>query len=221
MSEDKEKISAWLDDAVDASELASLEQDIESGNYCTVSRYQMVGDALRGRVSDAAMVDVSAAVREAISREPGFETASRTAAAQTAATRQKRSLFDNLDLGAWLRPVGGLAVAATVAMVMVVTFTEQPDTDSTAIVNVGQQPVQSLPVNNAPVAYRNTRVAMPAVNAPAFNLNNYVNEYSEYAAQDTVQGLMPYARAVSYETENNFLEQKRIRSNQEIFQRSK
>jgi hypothetical protein len=34
------------------------------------------------------------------------------------------------------------------------------------------------------------------------NLNSYLNAHSEFAAQDTAQGRMPYARAVTYETRN-------------------
>jgi hypothetical protein len=84
-------------------------------------------------------------------------------------------------------------------MVMVVTLTDrQEGTDSAVVANVGQRPVQSLPVNNMTPVYSRPGVAMPAV-----NLNSYVTEHSEYAAQDTIQGMMPYARSVSYGSEKN------------------
>jgi negative regulator of sigma E activity len=188
MSEDKEKISAWLDDAIQYNELDSLEIDSGKHAFSTAARYQVIGDALRGRVADAAMIDVSASVREAIRQEGPLVSTHRPA---SAAQRERKPLF---DFGAWLRPVSGLAVAATVAMVMVVTLTDQQtETNNPTIANVGQQPVQSLPVNNTVPAY-----GRPGLATPAVNLNTYVKQHSEFAAQDTIQGLMPYARSVSY-----------------------
>ena len=151
----------------------------------------MIGDALRGKVTDASMIDISSQVREAIKNEPVTAPVSRPV---RAAKRERKPLF---DFGAWLRPVGGLAVAATVAMVMVVALTDQQSTtDNPVVANVGQQPVQALPVNNTAPVYSRTGIAMPAV-----NLNSYVTEHSEHAAQDTIQGVMPYARSVSYGSE--------------------
>ena len=193
MNEDKEKISAWLDDAIEYNEVVSLETEQEKRAFATATRYQMIGDAIRGRVTEVSMTDISASVREAISREPELAPVARTA---RPTRREAKPLF---DFGSWLRPVGGLAVAATVAMVMVVTLTDQQTTtDSAQVANVGQQPVQALPVNNTVPVYTRQGVAMPAV-----NLNSYVTEHSEYAAQDTIQGMMPYARSVSYGSENN------------------
>jgi sigma-E factor negative regulatory protein RseA len=193
MNEDKEKISAWLDDAIDYNEVDSLDTEQDKRAFTTATRYQMIGDAIRGRVTEASMIDISASVREAVSSEPELVPAARPA---RPIRREAKPLF---DFGSWLKPVGGLAVAATVAMVMVATLTDkQTGTDSAMVANVGQQPVQALPVNNAAPVYASPGVAMPAV-----NLNTYVTEHSEYAAQDTIQGMMPYARSVSYGFEKN------------------
>jgi negative regulator of sigma E activity len=188
MNEDKEKISAWLDDAIEYNEVDSLETEQNERAFATATRYQMIGDAIRGTVTEASMTDISASVREAISHEAEVTPVA------TPARRSRREAKPLFDFGSWLRPVGGLAVAATVAMVMVVTLTDQQVvTDSAQVANVGQQPVQALPVNNASNVYARPGVALPAV-----NLNSYVTEHSEYAAQDTIQGIMPYARSVSY-----------------------
>ncbi|UCB54947.1 MAG: hypothetical protein JSW45_13605 [Thiotrichales bacterium] len=194
MSEDREKISAWLDDAIEYHEIDSIEVEQDKRSYSTAARYQMIGEALRGRVADASMIDVSASVREAIQNQPELDRVVRPARAPQ---RESKPLF---DFGAWLRPVGGLAVAATVAMVMVVTLTDQQTETGGANVasNVGQQPVQALPVSNSLPVYNNPGIAMPAV-----NLNTYMTRHSEFAAQDTLQGLMPYARSVSYGSGQN------------------
>lgn len=192
MNEDKEKLSAWLDDAVELDEVDSLKAEHGTGVYSTAARYNMIGDAIRGSVTDASMMDVSKRVSEATGHEP--ELAPPSKPERTA----RHAGSSSLGLGSWLRPVGGLAVAATVAMVMVVTLTDQStDGGSAVVANVGQQPVQSVPVSNAPV-YTKPGFAMPAV-----NLNSYVTQHSESAAQDTMQGMMPYARAVSYGSEKN------------------
>jgi negative regulator of sigma E activity len=210
MNENKEKISAWLDDALEGGEARSLEVEQENHGFSTAARYQMIGDALRGRVTNASMTDISASVREAISREPALSPAAKPVRTQ----RNTRPLF---DFGSWLRPVGGLAVAATVAMVMVVTLTDQqPGSGDAVIANVGQQPVQALPVSNPAPTITN-----PAIATPAVNLNSYVNEHSEYAAQDTMQGMMPYARAVSYGSDNNPALKNNLKENKAATNQSK
>ena len=197
MNEDKEKISAWLDDAIEYNEADSLETEQGGQTFSTAARYQMIGDAVRGNVTDATLINISASVREAISREPELAPVARPArSSQRHSQRQAKPLF---DFGSWLKPVGGLAVAASVAMVMVVTFTDQQaETGSAMVANVAQQPVQAIPVGNPASVYAKPGFAMPAV-----NLNSYITEHSEYAAQDTLQGMMPYARSVSYGSENN------------------
>jgi len=201
MNEDKEKISAWLDDAIEYNEAGSLQAEQNDRTFATATRYQMIGDALRGKVTEASMIDISARVREAIRDEPEFALAtspprqSRRPVQSQVQSKAAKPLF---DFGSWLRPVGGLAVAATVAMVMVVTLTDkQATTDSAVVASVGQQPVQAFPVSNTAPVYNRPGIARPAV-----NLNSYVTEHSEFAAQDTLQGMMPYARSVSYGSES-------------------
>jgi negative regulator of sigma E activity len=210
MNEDKEKISAWLDDAIEYNEAESLQSEQGVQAFSTAARYQLIGDAVRGKVTDASMIDISASVREAISREPEFAPVARSARQPQHQSHGKvKPLF---DFGSWLRPVGGLAVAATVAMVMVVTLTDQQtETGSGIVANVAQQPVQAMPVNNAMPVY-----AKPGIAIPAVNLNSYVTEHSEYAAQGTVQGMVPYARSVSYGAEENPSLKNTVKDNQTV-----
>jgi hypothetical protein len=55
-----------------------------------------------------------------------------------------------------------------------------------------------MPVSSTAPAYSQPKLAVPAV-----NLNTYVRQHSEFAAQDTIQGMMPYARSVTYGSESN------------------
>lgn len=139
----REQLSAFIDNEVGPEELSGL----EAGDV-SLHRYQLIGDAIRGSLSDASLVDVSAQVRAAIDAEPAHSISTRKTAQATSSTGTW------FDLGAWLRPVGGLAVAASVAVVMVLVVS-QPETGEIGINNSGGQvaidsrPVVSLPVNNA------------------------------------------------------------------------
>jgi len=131
----KEKISAFLDNDMHRDELMSFSLSAEPADAEMARRYQMVGDTLRGEMSDACFVDVSHAVREALVGEESYatNTIQQSATNNTEAdnktadnTDGSRGLF---DLSAWfrpiVRPVAGMAVAASVAVVMVVTVSQQ------------------------------------------------------------------------------------------------
>ena len=193
MSNDKEKISAYLDDGLSLEELEAMTSIEGESEFGVASRYQMMGEALRGRLSDAAMIDVSAQVREAVQKEGPEERPEERLEqpVRQAAKQPRQPLF---DFSAWFRPLGGLAVAASVALVMVVAVTqvESPSGDGNLVADAGN------PVTGTPVAV--AVVDTQPQNQQAVNLDAYLAEHAEFAAQDTLQGRMPYARAVSYES---------------------
>jgi hypothetical protein len=95
---------------------------------------------------------------------------------------------------------------------MVFTLSEQ---ESTGIAPMASNPVIATPVAVAPdasvnnqrpnfqqphavqlVADDNAQLARPAVN------KHRLNQHLEYATQDTMQGRLPYVRAVSFDSEN-------------------
>ncbi|MFV2003964.1 MAG: RseA family anti-sigma factor, partial [Gammaproteobacteria bacterium] len=124
----KEKISAFLDNDMHRDELMSFSLSAESDDAETVRRYQMVGDALRGEMTDSSFVDVSHTVRAALVDEESYanDTVQQSIAKNT--SKKSQSTVDNkgfFDLSAWFKPVAGMAVAASVAVVMVVTVSEQ------------------------------------------------------------------------------------------------
>jgi len=69
MSKRKEKISAFLDNDMHRDELMSFSLSAEADDAKVAQRYQMVGDALRGEMSESSFVDISQAVREALADE--------------------------------------------------------------------------------------------------------------------------------------------------------
>jgi len=197
MSNHKEKISAYLDDGLSPEELESMASIEGKSEFGVASRYQLMGEALRGQLSDAAMIDISAQVREAIQNEETYAT---EGSSGQAAKQPRQPLF---DFSAWFRPLGGLAVAASVALVTVVVVT-QVDSPSGqrsgegSLIADAAQPAVNIPhdVRTVAVASEDTQPQ----NQQAVNLDAYLAEHAEFSAQDTLQGRMPYARAVSYES---------------------
>lgn len=207
-----EKISAFLDEDLHRDELMSFSLSAEPDDVKVAQRYQMVGDALRGELSESSFVDVSTAVREALADEELVFEDLTAQQAQAVTTTSKQPSSSWFDLSSWFRPAAGMAVAASVAVVMVFTLSEQ---ESTVIAPMASNPVIATPVAVAPdaavnpqqtnniqpqavqlVADDNAQLASPAVN------QHLVNQHLEHATQDTIQGRLPYVRAVSFESEN-------------------
>lgn len=198
MSKRKEKISAFLDDDMHRDELMSFSLSAESDDAKVALRYQMVGDALRGEMSDSSFVDVSSAVREALADENIADQMATKP--ETSSSKQVSTKSGFFDLSAWFKPVAGMAVAASVAVVMVVAVTQQ---DTTGIAPVATkievQPAVQLAVDDKATG-QNPASSHTAGNKDT-DLDPYINQHLEFATQDTLQGRLPYVRAVSFESE--------------------
>lgn len=195
----------------------SFSLSAEPDDAQVAQRYQMIGDALRDELSESSFVDVSAAVREALADEELVFEDQPAQQAKAAGLSSKEPSSSWFDLSSWFRPAAGMAVAASVALVMVFTLSEQ---ESGGIAPMASNPVIATPVAVTPVAVapgapensrrsdnqqpqavelvadENTQLARPAVN------QHRLNQHLEYATQDTLQGRLPYVRAVSFESES-------------------
>jgi sigma-E factor negative regulatory protein RseA len=191
MSKRKEKISAFLDNDMHRDELMSFSLSAEQDDAKVAQRYQMIGDSLRGEVSDSSFVDVSVAVREALANENiADQVAAAPGSSKAEPATEKTGLF---DLSGWFKPLAGMAVAASVAVVMVVTVTQQEGPAIAPVAtNITTQPEVQLAVED------NTPLQTTVENKDT-DLNPYINQHLEFATQDTMQGRMPYVRAVSFE----------------------
>ena len=199
MTRRDEQISALLDDALSAEELNEFMQDLKRDHLDDaerIQRYQLARDAMRGELNNTSFMDVSAAVHRAIEQEPEMDALT--------VSKSSRKPF---DLSAWLRPLTGMAVAASVAAITVVAFnTVQFESDS-ASQPLAQSPSQVVtPVN--PVIAQQVRVAS-TMNYPKPSqhqrqqLNDYMVKHSGAAGQSTMQGMMPYVRVVSFESKSD------------------
>lgn len=202
-----EIMSAYIDDALSADEMTPLLRLNESSGqaiakrYSAATRYHIMGEALRGELSEASMVDVSRQIHEAL-RNESFDSV------EVAAAKKPLRSAGRFNLSAWLgsfaRPLAGMAVAASVSALVVVSVVQMESPEHT-------QPLASAPVSTpADIPATQMAAQQPADDAVTdtaskeqqmADFNNYLNEHAEFAAQDTIQGRIPYVRAVSYEAE--------------------
>ena len=204
MSKRKEKISAFLDNDMHSDELMSFSLSSEAQDAKLVQRYQIIGDAMRGEMSDSSFVDVSHAVREALSDENiGNETLTHTAAAakQTGSTAISTAT-SGWRLSDWFRPAAGMAVAASVAVVMVFSVTGQEPTGSAPVVANAPVTTEAQPALQLAIETKvTTEVVAESATGDAPQVDQaLVNRHLEFATQDTLQGRLPYVRAVSFES---------------------
>lgn len=201
MKEHKETISAYIDDALSKGELSDLLgfDEIEQ-SYNQAERYHLIGEALRGQIHDASLVNVRQQVRQVID-----ESAHRSFEQSGDISTKTSSSWISWLTPAWYRPLGGLAVAASIAMVMVVSVSVTNDEATTGVSNVADNKDGLAPVMGMPaVALEQQPPHVQLVSSQPgqdVNLDAYLAEHAEFAAQDTMQGRLPYVRAVSYKSE--------------------
>lgn len=207
MNNRDEQISALLDDALETQEIQAFMQDLKRNpldDADKLQRYQLASAALRDELDQSSFMDVSAAVHRAIAQEEQSSTRLETA-----------HVPRRFDLSAWLRPLSGMAIAASVAMVTVVAFrtiqTESVENPVQAVADArtqdSLQPVLNQPMTVAVNPNLNPRLRTVSTADTPENatlreqqLSQYMIEHLEYAGQTTMQGMMPYVRVVSFDS---------------------
>lgn len=200
----EEQLSSLLDSALDGHQLAAFMQDLKRDpikDAETARRYRLMGDALRDELDQASFMDISSAVSRSIALEPVLNST-----ADTEAQKSKAKTVTNLSglFNGWFKPLAGAAVAASVAVVTLVTFNAVSNQPASGISQLAQatkiEPVQRItlqPVN--PEIARNVRVASTIETSKSpqqqKQLNIYMLQHSGYASRSTMQGIMPYVRA--------------------------
>ncbi len=186
----REQLSALVDD-----ELSDVEQPLLLGRLqrdaelrACVGRYQLIGEVMRGS-GDTATLGIADRVQQALAGD----------IPATAGASGRMPLW---------KPVAGLAVAASVALVAILTVSP-----------VGEIPSGNVPrlatTDPAPVVEQ-LAVSNPAITAVSNTgddtqwdrlgqgidkrLSGYLVNHNEYAASRGVQGVMPYVRIVSHDT---------------------
>jgi sigma-E factor negative regulatory protein RseA len=176
----REQLSALVDDELDEVErpllLGRLERD--SRLRQVLGRYQLISEVMRGSGQVAAL-GVAERVKRALEQEDALP--------ETVADGKKAAGLN------WLKPIAGLAVAASVAVaaLLVVTSVQEPTVDTVppvASVENGVTPPQTSEEIWERIEPRIDK-----------RMAGYLVNHNEYAASRSVQGVMPYVRIVGYE----------------------
>jgi sigma-E factor negative regulatory protein RseA len=185
----REQISALADDELSDVErpllLSRLEHDPQLA--ACLGRYRLIGQAMRGS-GDAATLGIAERVQSVLAEED--EPAVQAAVPQPVPAR-------------WAKPVAGLAVAASVAMVAVLSVdalrSPGPETvpalAKTEPTTAANQPLPALAQTAAAPVEQWDRLD-PSIDKL---LAGYLVNHSEYAAMHGTQGVAPYVRIVGFD----------------------
>ena len=212
MSDRDEKLSSLLDDYrhtdEDRAVLDQLQGDVNQ--QYTLRRYQMIGNVMRNEISDTIDIDFEARIKSRIAQEPNLHVSG-------GVTTDKSSKAPG---GLWsilFKPVAGLAVAATVAIVTVSSLQiQQPSGSDNAGVGVASidsskakvEQLASTPViiNPLRVSGKGQNVTTPSGTTWKIKrskpdmqskLNTYLINHNEYS--NSMQGIIPQARVVGFD----------------------
>ena len=191
MSEHKrQQISSLMDDdSVHESSGVIHEFGSHDELRQTWIRYHLIGDCLRGNVPEKVDLKLADRIGQAIAAEPSILAPGRYTT--------------------YMKPVLGFAIAASVAMVAILGL-QHTNTDPS--LSIPSQPIalQQPVTSNQQVAgnYSNQGNTPQVQQLPASTqinagsrLNRYLVNYNEYRANAGMQGILPYVRIISYETE--------------------
>ncbi|MCO6414306.1 MAG: sigma-E factor negative regulatory protein [Thiogranum sp.] len=179
----REQVSALLDDELSADErpllLARLQRDAELAEC--LGRYELIGEVMRGGGNSAAL-GIARQVQTALADEQPL------AAGKSVAARRALALW---------KPVAGIAVAASVALVAILTVTSvrdnAPDPVPAMAVVDSKAPLVAEAASGGELQWNRIE---PRIDK---RLSGYLVNHNEYAANRGVQGVMPYVRIVGFE----------------------
>lgn len=171
----REQLSALADDELEKLEhpllLGRMQRD--AGLRECLGRYRLIGEVMRGAGASAGL-GIAQRVQEALADDAPV-------------------MLSPSETGRWWKPLAGLAVAASVALVAVLSVTTtQNDNAPAPVVAVTDTAPKTTLVSDSS-EQRWDRIE-PQVEK---RLSGYLVNHSEYAASRGIQGVMPYARVVS------------------------
>lgn len=200
-----EKISALLDGELSEFEFRSVLKDLEAdeSRRKRLERYQLTSDALQRNLPPAIDPQFSSRIMQALDNEPAI-----------LAPRTTPVLESETVNNPWKRRFAGFAVAASVAM-MAVFGVQTMNQHNPAMDPLAGQPMAQLatpklatPLPTPVPAQQFAQVVehkTPSSPVDAAHerfvsqhLNKYLVDHSQRAAQARVQGVMPYARIITY-----------------------
>jgi negative regulator of sigma E activity len=217
MNNEKEKLSNLLDEYspkdADQQPLDDLLSDVNQ-QYC-IKRYQMIGQVMRHELANQIDTEFSENVMRSIR---GIKTDDKTVVNQHAVNQNKVKSIWHWE---FLKPIAGMAVAASVAIVSItlwqpVSVTTGSSVSGESIVSAEQkkidllvkQPIQAAVPASAMLGNASTNSNSNSgmhwkviSDAPALErkLNAYLINHTEYSK--SIQGFIPQARVAGYGSE--------------------
>lgn len=178
----KEQISALVDGELEGPEqdriIRQIEQDPQLQHQW--ERYNLISDALNSHLTGNVRHNLAARVSDALVHEPIV----------FAPQRKKKHVKDAV------KHVAGMAVAASVAVVVVLSV--QPEAPVTSVQSTQ---VATVPAPNDWVRVSGTHWDLQSQPAVESKLNSYLVNHSEYTLSTGMQGVIPYVRIVGYDAE--------------------
>ncbi|HSH29683.1 MAG TPA: sigma-E factor negative regulatory protein [Thiohalobacter sp.] len=186
----KEQISALVDDALPPQERSLLLARMVSdpGLRETWSRYTLIQDALRNHLPERVGPDLSDRVMAVLDTE---------------AAHGRDGARPRLAGWGWTRPLAGLVVAASVAVLAVVMFQPEAPTPGAGVqvADAGPAPV-SAPAPGAQDYRRVDTSQWQGQQAMVSErLNQYLVNHNEFAARNGMPVVAPHVRIVGYDRE--------------------
>ncbi len=181
----QEQVSALVDDELPAAETTLLVERLsrDAELRARLGRYQLISDVLNNRVGAPVSEGLADRVMRALDDEPSHQS---TLAAA----------------GAWrklLKPVAGVAVAASVALVALLSVQSITQQSAPAPQLASSAPVQPEQQDFVRVQQGQWHRQAPQVRK---RLNGYLVHHNEYATSSGVQGVLPYVRIVGNDSGN-------------------
>ena len=175
-----EQISALVDDELAAAEQALLIKRLEGDVTLRDSllRYQLISDSLQNHLPRKIDPDFNIGVQLALQDDPEIQAGP-------------------AGLARMFKPVAGLAIAASVAVVAVLSLQSVRQ----------ESPSATSPIATAPVTDEFTRTdgAPLLAKTPVYpfagarSLDVYLVNHNEYAVNRGLQGMLPYVRFVGHD----------------------
>ncbi len=183
----KEYVSALVDNELDTDTESVLDDVLKTASLKnTLARYHLISDSLKQNIPESVDVNLAEKIAAKIDGEP------------TVLAPQARSTNN-----VFLKPVAGFAIAASVAAMAILgiqqnqegTMNQRQELLSfTPQANVNTITPQNV-VNSTP---SEAQLRLVKANTRA-RLNSYLVNYNEYRTNSGVQGMLPYARTVTFE----------------------
>jgi sigma-E factor negative regulatory protein RseA len=186
-----EQISALMDGELNEAEtgrlLDQLQRDV--GLRMCWTRYHLISDTVRSDLTCHIKHNVANRVIQALESEP-IHLSPRRSPSQTKTNPPAWTPF--------FKPLAGLAVAASIAVVAVLSLQTTAPLQTASPVNLaGLSGAAPVALVSSAAGRSRWSAGRPSVES---KLDIYLANHNQYSMSTEMQGMLPYARIVGYET---------------------